>query len=69
MVLKSSFQNAVLRQGPAVVWVGTQTTNTIKTSQRTCGSPTKPGARRAGNSNKNGKQDFTGREIPVSFFG
>ncbi len=29
-------------------------------SERTSGSPTKPGARRAGDSNRNGKQDFTG---------
>ncbi len=46
----------------AVVWAGTQTTDTIKTSERTSGSPTKPGARRAGNSNRNGEQDFTGWE-------
>ena len=55
MAIESSFQNAV-------GWAGAQTTNTIKTSERTSGSPTKPGARRAGDSNRTGKQDFNGWE-------
>ena len=59
MTFESSFQEAL-------GWAGAQTTNTIKTSKGEAngraGHTTKPGARRAGNSNKNGKHGLTGWE-------